>query len=192
MDRLRRMRNATFANIGITIGTGVGYVMTGNPAFSGEAGHSSSDSLAHGTRYLAERFGIDQDTKAFKNFLRASLLVPAGFLIWNSARTGIDLLQGGEADNTISGKVINGAGALAITGANTYALVQTSGIDEHSHASNATHNHAKNDAIVSGGFSVSLGAEVVGVDNASLYGGMLFSGIAGAHLLKEAWNPHKH
>jgi hypothetical protein len=191
------MRNATLANIGIAAGTGLGFLLTGNPVYGGEAGHSGSDGLAHMLRYQAEKRGINQDTKIFKLFLAGSLAVPAAFLLRHSYETGIELLgviQGAEYDNfSARNSVLAG---LAIGGANTYGYYQTSKIEEHSDASEATHKHTRTDAIVSGGFVVTLFAEAGGVDNASLVGGTVFSGLAGLHLgyeaVKTALNNNHH
>jgi divalent metal cation (Fe/Co/Zn/Cd) transporter len=196
-ERLRRMRNATYANIGIAAGTGLGFLLTGNPVFGGEAGHSGADGILHGLRYQAERRGYDQDTTRFRLFLAGSLAVPAAFLLHHSYETYhefLDAIKNGN-NNTLS-PVTSIASGIAIGGANIYAFYQTSKIEEHSDASHATHKHAITDAVVSGGFVVTLFIEAAGVQNASLVGGAAFSGIAGAHLgyesVRTALNKNHH
>lgn len=186
-ERLRRMRNATKANLGIALGTGFGFFLTGNPVFGGEAGHSGSDALVHGLRYHAEKRGINQDTTKFRLFLAGSLAVPAAFLLDHSYETGLELIEALNSgkNNELSPKVAIASG-IAIGGANGVALYNTSKIEDHSDASEATHKHALVDALVSGGFMLTLFAEAAGVKNASLVGGAVLSGVAGVHLGYEA------
>ena len=185
-NRLKRMRKAATANLVIAVGSALLFPFSGSKVLSGEAAHSGSDAAMHGLRYFAEKRGVDQESSRFRLFIKGSLLVPAGFLAWNAWRSGLDILNNVQLDQSRSASVANGVGAVAIAALNGYAYYQTSGIEEHSHASHASHNHAFADALVSGGFVASLGAEAVGVEQASTVGSCIFSSIAAAHLLKEA------
>jgi divalent metal cation (Fe/Co/Zn/Cd) transporter len=191
-DRLRRMRNATMANLGSALVSTALLPFSGSRILSGEAGHSGADVLAHGLRYGAERLGIDQETKMFRAFISASLLVPAGFLLWNAWKSGLDLVNGVPENRDPVALTANGVGALAIAGLNAYAYQQTRHIEEQSRASQATHNHAFADAFVSAGFAGSLVLEIGGVPNASSVGGLVFSALASGHLVHEAVTQHSH
>lgn len=191
-NRLKRLRRTVIANVGIALGSLFAYPITGSRVLSGEAAHSGSDALLHGMRYAAEKTGINQESRTFQLFLKASLLIPAGFLTWNAWKAGIDVTNGVKISREPTDMIVNSIGAVSIAGVNGYAYTQTKQITEHSHASLTSHKHQTADMWVSGGFAGSLGAEVAGVPYASSVGAMVFSAVAAMHLFKEVLHSHEH
>lgn len=191
-ERLRRLRNATLANLSMSIASVGVFAVTGNGAFIAEALHDGADTGAHGSRYLAEKSGINQDTKKFKWFLRAGLLGVSALSAVASVKFGNELLNGEVPTADIGDKALDLGAAVGIGLGNTYAYSQVKGIEEHSHASEASFDHAKVDMLASWGLAGFIVAYVAGADKASQVGGMLFAGYTAAHLAWHALRPHKH
>lgn len=191
-NRLRRMRNATLANMGMMAG-GVGaFVFTGNPAFAAEAVHDLADSGAHGSRFLAEKYEINQHTKKFEYFLKFSMLGVAGLSAYTSGRIGINILEGNVPDNTMQDILVNLTGASLIGIVNTYARDELKDINSHSYASFASLNHADVDMVASWGLAASIALEALGIENASQWGGFSFAAYTALHLYFHAIDEHSH
>lgn len=192
LNRLKRMRNATLANMGMMAG-GVGaFVVTGNPAFAAEVVHDLADTGAHGSRYLAEKYEIDQHTKKFEYFLKFSMLGVAGLSAYTASRIGINILEGNIPDNSAQDTLINLTGASLIGIVNTYARDELKDIKFHSFASSAGLDHADVDMVASWGLASSIALEAMGVKNASLWGGFSFAAYTALHLYFHATDTHSH
>lgn len=188
-NRLKRMRNATLAQIGITI-TSIGLgVATGNHAYTGEASHSGSDAATYGSRYLIEKTNLDQESPFIKGFLKLSLVVPAGIILYTSYRAGLDIYNNQIPEQHT---VTNIAGALAIGGVNTYANIEMRKVNEHTHASSASRAHSDADMGFSWAIASGLAGEALigrGVSNYVTAGAGV---LAAGHLLEEAFKKHEH
>lgn len=191
--RLDKLRNATLANLGMAIGSVGVFAATGNSAFMSEAIHDGADTGAHGSRYFAEKLGIDQDTRRFKWFLGASFLGVSALSAFTSYKIGSDLVNGQVVESSSRDSLINLGSAVSIGAGNTYAYKQIESVEEHSHASEASFNHAKVDMLASWGL---VGFIIAGAlsrqENVSTAGGMLFAGYTALHLAWHAIKPHKH
>lgn len=192
-DRLNRLRDATGLNFASSFVSFILSPVTGSPVYDGEKAHSLSDGIVHLSRWFAEKLGIDQETKRFKNFLRGSLLIPAGFLGYTSIKTGVDLIEGVQYEPTITDKVVNSIGGTAIAGLNTQSYIRLKGTEDHSHASFTSFIHQRADVVVAYGYAIGLWSEAAGIaDTGSFFSNVLFSGAAALHLTLEARDPHKH
>lgn len=191
--RIRRLRNATLAQLGLAIVSAGASVITGNHAFAAELRHDVQDTVLHGSKYAAERQGIDQERRAFQWFLRGSMAA----LSIAAATKGYDIFQdiqeGTRVTMDMTEATVTTGSAVAIAAGNTYSYVQLRGINEHSHASASSLGHAEFDMVASWGLSGSLLLETAGVQNASLYGGLLFAGYTTVEAARHAIRPaHVH
>jgi hypothetical protein len=187
-ERMRRMVRGVGANAVSAAFAAIGYALSANPAYGGEAIHSGGDAAIYGTRLYAEHSGINQQTRHFKNFLRVTMLIPAAVLAYNAWRAGVSLGSGGYARQETSAYDYLGAGV--VVAANSFAYQQLHHVSQHSHASHASYVHATADLTTSAAYGVGLFVEAAGVSGAAPVATVLGSTVAAAHLLLEARNPH--
>lgn len=194
MDKLRleKLRNATLANLGLTVGSLVVFSSTGNSALVAEALHDGADTIAHSSRYGAERLAINQDTAKFKWFLRGSMLALSALSGYTAVKIGMNINNGVFEEQSTKEGAINLASAAVICAGNTYAYRQLESIEDHSHASEASYDHARVDMLASWGLAGSIALGVAGVAKAPEIGGMVFAGYTSVHLAKHAVSPHEH
>ena len=186
------MRNATLANLGMMVGSAGAFVITGNPAFAAETVHDLADTGAHGSRYLAEKYQVNQHTKRFENFLKLSMLGVAGLSAYTAGRIGINILEGKVLDDSLNDTMINLGGAIMIGVGNTYARDELRSVKSHSYASSAGLKHADVDMVASWGLAGSIGLEAAGIEYASQWGGYSFATYTALHLYFHATESHEH
>lgn len=191
-NRLKRMRNATLANLGMMVGSVGAYAVTGNSAFVAESVHDLADSTAHGSRYLAELYQVDQHTKKFELFMKFSMIGVAGLSAVTAGRIGINLLDGHMSNDGLQDMIFNLTGASLIAIGNTYARDELKDVTFHSYASSVGLDHADVDMVASWGLACSIALEAGGVENASQWGGYSFASYTALHLYIHAIEPHEH
>jgi divalent metal cation (Fe/Co/Zn/Cd) transporter len=191
-SRLNKLRNATLANLGMAIGSVGVFAVTGNSAFISEAIHDGADTGAHGSRFFAEKLGVDQETKKFNWFLRAGLIGLSALSGYTSYKIGVDIKNGLFEDPNTQENALNLVAAIGVGAGNTYAYKELESIEEQSNASETSLDHGKVDMLASWGLVVFIGAGVAGVEKAPEIGGCLFAGYTSGHLLWHAIRPHKH
>jgi divalent metal cation (Fe/Co/Zn/Cd) transporter len=186
------MRNATLANLGMMVGSVGAFAVTGNPAFVAESVHDLADSSAHGTRYLAEKYQVNQHTKKFEYFLKFSMIGVAGLSAITAGKIGINILEGNIPNDSLQDTIVNLTGASLIGMGNTFARDELKEINSHSYASATSLNHADVDMVASWGLAASIAVEAVGVENASQWGGYSFATYTALHLYVHATEKHEH
>ncbi len=191
LNRIKRLRNATLANLGLVTVSLVAFGLTGNEAYISEIIHDGADTGNHGSRFLSEKFSVDQDTKIFKRFLKTGMLMASLLSGYTAYRLGLEIRAGNIPHDNFNKNLINLLGATTIAGGNTYAYQQVNSLHEHSNASMASLNHAQVDMTASWGLASSITLESAGVDGASTWGGLLFASYTAGHLAIHALKPHR-
>ena len=174
----------------MVVGSAVAFGITGNTAYVAEVLHDGADTGSHGSRYLAEKRNINQDTIKFKRFLKAGLLSVSMLSGYTAYRLGIEVKVGNIQHNSLNENLTNVFGATTIAVGNTYAFVQINSLEEHSNASEASLNHAQVDMVASWGLASSIVMETAGAEGASKWGGFLFAAYTAGHLALHAIKPH--
>lgn len=175
-DRQQRLGRATAVNAAMAVGSMAISVITGNPAFAAESVHDLGDTAAHGSRYMCEHRGVDQNSRAFQWFRWASfgaLSVMSGYMAVKFGLAVPEAVQSIEQDPNNTIEIL---GATAVAAGNTYAHKTIDGIEEHSNASQDSHHHSRVDMVASLGLVTSILIEACGVNGASEVGGSVFAG----------------
>lgn len=191
-ERIMRLGRATVTNAFLAVFSAGVSIASGNTGFISEAIHDLGDTVAHGTRYSCEVRGVNQKSRAFQMFRRASfgaLGVLSGVI---AIRNGLAIPESLGRGEDFTTRVIELAGSGVVAGGNWYAFSQVDEIEEHTDASHDSHHHARTDRNASLGLAVCVAADVAGANGMSEVGGALFGAYTAWELTRAAIDPNHH